>query len=79
MANQVTIKTNATTMAHHTMGETCFELPLRGDSLAAWSNLSVMRAFTLMAMLLQRRQAASSKHSQNLIPQRGRFAFAVHL
>jgi hypothetical protein len=28
----------ATTIAHHITGVTCFELPLRGESLAAWSN-----------------------------------------
>jgi hypothetical protein len=30
--------TRATTMVPHTAGVTRFELPLRGESLAAWSN-----------------------------------------
>jgi hypothetical protein len=34
-AYQIAIVTSATTMALHTTGVTCFELPLRGESLAA--------------------------------------------
>jgi hypothetical protein len=37
-ANQITMTTRATTMVPHTAGVTRFELPLRGESLAAWSN-----------------------------------------
>src|SRR6266852_4963648 len=34
--------TIATTIAHHITGVTCFELPLRGESLAAWLNSCFM-------------------------------------
>jgi hypothetical protein len=37
-ANQIAITTIATMMVPHTAGVTRFELPLRGESLAAWSN-----------------------------------------
>jgi hypothetical protein len=37
-ANQIAMTTSATTMVAHTAGVTRFELPLRGESLAAWSN-----------------------------------------
>jgi hypothetical protein len=37
-ANQIAIATIVTTIAHHITGVTCFEPPLRGESLAAWSN-----------------------------------------
>jgi len=30
--------THAATMTRHTTGVTCFELPLRSESLAAWLN-----------------------------------------
>jgi hypothetical protein len=35
IANHIRIATMATTMAAHTNGVACFELPLRGESLAA--------------------------------------------
>jgi hypothetical protein len=38
IANQIAIAISATTIAHHIAGVVCFELPLRGESLAAWSN-----------------------------------------
>lgn len=38
MANQIAIATIATTIVPHTAGIICFELPLRGESLAAWLN-----------------------------------------
>jgi hypothetical protein len=38
IASQIATATIATTMAHQTSGATCFELPLRGESLAAWLN-----------------------------------------
>jgi hypothetical protein len=37
-ANQIAMTTRATTMVPHTAGVTRFVLPLRGESLAAWSN-----------------------------------------
>ena len=37
-ANQMPITTIAATMTLHTTGVTRFELPLRGESLAAWLN-----------------------------------------
>src|SRR5450759_4115479 len=37
-ASQIAMTTIATTMAHQTRAATCFELPLRGESLAAWLN-----------------------------------------
>jgi hypothetical protein len=37
-ANQIATATMATMIAHKTSGLTCFELPLRGESLAAWLN-----------------------------------------
>jgi hypothetical protein len=37
-ANQIAMTTRATMMVPHTAGVTRFELPLRGESLAAWSN-----------------------------------------
>jgi hypothetical protein len=37
-ANQIAMAMSVTTIAHHTSGVTCFELPLRGESLAAWLN-----------------------------------------
>jgi hypothetical protein len=36
--NQITTATTATTIPAHTTGEIFFELPLRGESLAAWLN-----------------------------------------
>jgi hypothetical protein len=42
IANQIAIATNATMIAPHITGATCFELPLRGESLAAWLNFSFM-------------------------------------
>jgi hypothetical protein len=38
MANQIAITTKAAITILHTTGVTCFELPLRGESLAAWLN-----------------------------------------
>jgi hypothetical protein len=35
VACQIAIATSATTMALHTTGVNCFELPLRGESFAA--------------------------------------------
>ena len=37
-ANQMPTMTIAATMTLHTIGVTRFELPLRGESLAAWLN-----------------------------------------
>jgi hypothetical protein len=37
-ANQIAMTTRATMMVPHTAGVTRFVLPLRGESLAAWSN-----------------------------------------
>jgi len=42
-ADQIAIAAMATMMAHHTTGVTCFELPLRGESLAAWLNSFFIR------------------------------------
>jgi hypothetical protein len=42
-ANQIAIATMATIIAHHTSGVTFFELPLRGESLAAWLNSLFIR------------------------------------
>jgi hypothetical protein len=39
MPNQMAMTMTATMMAAHTAGVTHFELPLLGESLAAWSNL----------------------------------------
>jgi len=36
MTNQMTTTTTTTSTAPHTIGVTCFELPLRGELLAAW-------------------------------------------
>jgi hypothetical protein len=38
IANQIEIATMAATIAAHAIGTTRFELPLRGESLAAWLN-----------------------------------------
>jgi hypothetical protein len=38
IANQIAITTIAATMTLHATGVTRFELPLRGESLAAWLN-----------------------------------------
>jgi hypothetical protein len=38
IVNQIVAMTIATTIAAHTAGVTFFELPLRGESLAAWLN-----------------------------------------
>jgi hypothetical protein len=38
IANQIEIATMAATIAAHAIGATRFELPLRGESLAAWLN-----------------------------------------
>src|ERR1017187_8467134 len=38
IANQIAMAMIATTIAPHSTGVTCFELPLRGESLAAWLN-----------------------------------------
>jgi hypothetical protein len=46
IANQIAIATIATTIIPHITGVTCFVLPLRGESLAAWLNSCFMeRAF----------------------------------
>ena len=37
-ANQTAMATSAATIAHHITGVRRFELPLRGESLAAWLN-----------------------------------------
>jgi hypothetical protein len=37
-ANQIAMATSAATIAHHITGVRRFELPLRGESLAAWLN-----------------------------------------
>jgi hypothetical protein len=37
-ANQIAMATTATTIAHQIAGVVFFELPLRGESLAAWLN-----------------------------------------
>jgi hypothetical protein len=37
-ANQIAMATMAATIATHTIGVSRFELPLRGESLAAWLN-----------------------------------------
>jgi hypothetical protein len=39
MANQMAMTITATMMVAQTAGVTRFELPLLGESLAAWSNL----------------------------------------
>jgi hypothetical protein len=39
MPNQIATATIATTITAHATGPTFFELPLRGESLAAWLNL----------------------------------------
>jgi hypothetical protein len=44
IANHMMIATMATTMAAHTNGVTCFELPLRGESFAARSNSLTIQA-----------------------------------
>jgi hypothetical protein len=36
--NQIAMAMSVTTIAHHITGVACFELPLRGESLAAWLN-----------------------------------------
>jgi hypothetical protein len=38
MVNQIAPATTTATMTAHTTGVTFFELPLRGESLAAWLN-----------------------------------------
>ena len=38
MVNQIAAMTIATTITPHTAGVTFLELPLRGESLAAWLN-----------------------------------------
>jgi hypothetical protein len=38
IANQIAIAITVTTIAHHSAGVACFELPLRGELLAAWLN-----------------------------------------
>jgi hypothetical protein len=43
IANQIAMATMTTRMTHHTTGVTRFELPLRGESLAAWLNSLFMR------------------------------------
>jgi hypothetical protein len=42
IANQIAIATNATMIAPHIAGVTRFELPLRGESFAAWLNFWFM-------------------------------------
>src|SRR5258706_5385077 len=66
IANQIAMTTIATTIAHHTSGVTCFELPLRGESLAAWLNSLFISPPDLF------------ENRAHLVPQRG-FAVAVML
>jgi hypothetical protein len=51
IANQIAITTTATMMAPHTSGVTRFELPLRGESLAAWSNCLSIGRYPLISRL----------------------------
>jgi hypothetical protein len=44
IANQIATAMMVATTAHHITGVTCFELPLRGESLAAWSNFWFIRS-----------------------------------
>src|SRR5450756_282377 len=44
-ASQIASTTNAMTIAAHTAGVTRLELPLRGESLAAWLNSWLMAPF----------------------------------
>jgi hypothetical protein len=57
--------TMATTTTAHTAGVTCFELPLRGESLAAWLN----------SLFIENPDLAENR--QQLVPKRRIFAIAV--
>ena len=49
----------ATVTAHHTIGETCFERPLRGASSAAWSNSGLAVIETALTLSQSDRRIAS--------------------
>ena len=70
MANQIATAIIATTIAAPTSGVIFFELPLRGEALAAWLN-SVFIAWSANRSLPENRA--------HLVPQRLVFAIAVGL
>src|SRR6202011_2714824 len=63
------------TMPHHIAGVRRFELPLRGESLAAWSNSWFIRSPSGRSRNAEKNStkitvASLSKHRQHLVPQR---------
>src|SRR6185436_10092932 len=70
IVNQTTAATTTATITAQTTGETFLELPLRGESFAAWLN-SVFIACSVGAM--------SAKDAADLVPQRLVFAIGICL
>jgi hypothetical protein len=66
-------------MPAHIAGVIRFELPLRGESLAAWLNSCFMkRVFRTKPLTVQNYAIAGlSKHRPHLVPQRGTFPVAI--
>jgi hypothetical protein len=71
--NQSTIATMAAMVVAHTTGVACFELPLRGESLAAWLNSLFMEHARCTAI----KPTRLSEDREELVPQRRIFAVTV--
>jgi hypothetical protein len=58
------------TIAHHITGVTCLELPLRGESLAAWlKSCFIQRAFGSKPLMLPDYASTDlSKYRKQLVP-----------
>src|SRR5471030_3061750 len=78
IANQIAMTTMARTMAAHIAGVTRFEVPLRGESLAARLNSLSIRGDPRRSQR-RSRHAILSKHRQDLVPKRRTFAVAIVL
>ena len=61
IASQVPTATTTTTMMHQITGATCFELPLRGESFAAWLN-----SWLISVIAVYRNAALTLRHSDSL-------------
>src|ERR1019366_3652125 len=70
IANQIAIATSATTIAAHATGVTCFELPLRGELLAAWLNsLSIWPPSAAEPSVLQNKQLRIYRNTARTLSQ----------
>jgi hypothetical protein len=75
IANQIPMATMATTMAPHATGMTCLELPLRGESLAAWLNSFSIKRTHIRNVAFS--NSMLTKHCQHLVPKRRSLPVAI--